>query len=74
MIAKEPKVGKEQSAKYHVENQKGAQLVWGSAVLDDRMQHVQIGDGIKIVYEGQKELAKDRKLNLYRVYVAEDTE
>ena len=73
LIAKEPKT-EDIGAKYTIENKKGAFLVWGSAILDDKMQQVKVGEELRITFDGQKDLGKKKKLNLYKVEVAESDE
>ena len=66
------KVPKEEnmSARYVVENKNGLFTVWGSAVLDDRMQYVTIGQLVRITFEGKGKNAKGQDLNKYKVQVA----
>lgn len=73
LIAKEPKT-EDIGAKYTIENKEGAFLVWGSAILDDKMQQVKVGEELRITFDGQKDLGKKKKLNLYKVEVAESDE
>lgn len=71
LIGKEPKDEiKETSARYFVENEGGIFLLWGSAVLDDRMNYVKVGDKIRITYKGKDKNKKGQPLKLYRVEVA----
>ncbi|NGX33635.1 MAG: hypothetical protein K1060chlam4_01706, partial [Candidatus Anoxychlamydiales bacterium] len=37
---------------YKLENTEGMRNVWGSAILDSRMDDVKIGDKLKITYKG----------------------
>ena len=73
LIAKEPKT-EDIGAKYTIENKDGGFLVWGSAILDDKMQQVKVGEELRITFDGQKDLGKGKKLNQYRVEVAETDE
>lgn len=59
------------SAKYQLENPQGMILVWGSAVLDDRMQYVPVGSKVRITFEGQTKNKRQQTVNLFRVEVAE---
>ena len=59
------------SAKYHLENSQGMILVWGSAVLDDRMQYVPVGSKVRITFEGQTKNKRQLTVNLFRVEIAE---
>ena len=62
------------SARYVVENKGGLFTVWGSAVLDDRMQYVKIGQVVKITFLGKGKNAKGQDLNKYKVQVAKPKE
>jgi len=62
------------SARYYLKNEKGTFFVWGSAVLDDRMQYVNVGQEVKITYDGQDTNKKNQKINLYKVAVANSEE
>ena len=71
LINKEPK--DEQtgfSARYYLENEKGMFFVWGSTVLDDRMQYVKAGQKTKITFEGKTKNKRGQNVNLFRVDVA----
>ena len=59
------------SAKYYIENKEGMFLVWGSAILEDRMQYVKISEEVRITYHGEGKNKKGQKINLYKVDVAE---
>lgn len=59
------------SAKYYIDNKEGMFLVWGSAILEDRMQYVKVGELVRITYHGQDTNKKGQKINLYKVEVAE---
>ena len=62
------------SARYVVENKGGLFTVWGSAVLDYRMQYVKIGQVVKITFLGKGKNAKGQDLNKYKVQVAKPKE
>ena len=57
------------SAKYFIENETGMMMVWGSAVLDDRMKLVKIGKPVRITYRGTKKNAKGRSFKVFEVEV-----
>lgn len=63
---------KDIGARYHIESKDGMFFVWGSAILDDRMQYVPVGKYIRIQYDGQDDIGKGKKLNKYTVQVAEN--
>ncbi len=58
------------SARYYIENPDGMFLVWGSAVIDDRMQYVKIGQKMRITFEGHTKNKKNQQVNLFKVEVA----
>ena len=62
------------SAKYHIENSTGTFFVWGSAVLDDRMQYAKIGQKVRITYEGKTKNKRGQDVNLFRVDVAQNAQ
>ena len=62
------------SARYQIENQEGMFLIWGSAVLDDRMQYAKIGDKIRITFDGKTKNKRNQDVNLFRVEVAESSQ
>ena len=71
LVNKEPKT-EDQSAKYHIQAEDGEMyMVWGSAILDDRMKFVTVSDIVRITYEGQDKNKKGQALNLFKVQVKE---
>lgn len=58
------------SARYYLENKDGKYLVWGSAVLEDRMQYVKVGEKVRITFEGKTKNKRNQDVNLYKVEVA----
>jgi len=73
LVNKEPKDENTQlSARYYLENKDGMFLIWGCAVLDDRMQYVKVGVKIRVTYEGETTNKRNQKVILYRVDVAEN--
>ena len=74
LIAREVKT-EDLSARYSLENEQGLWLVWGSAVLDDRMKYVSIGDKIRITFKGEV-ANKNPRFNptkIFKVEVAKQT-
>lgn len=71
LVNKEPKdENTGMSAKYYLENEKGTFFAWGSAVLDDRMQYVKIGQKLRITYEGKTKNKRGQGVNLFKVEIA----
>ena len=60
------------SARYYLEHQGETHLVWGSAVLDDRMQFVNTGEVVRITYKDKIKNKRNQDMNLYTVEVAKD--
>ena len=60
----------ELSARYHLETTSGQFLVWGSAVLDDRMRYVDIGNEVRITYKGKTKNKKNQDVKLFKVETA----
>ena len=58
------------SARYYIESQDGIFLIWGSAVIDDRMQYVKIGQKVRVTFEGHTKNKKNQQENLFKVEVA----
>ncbi len=53
MVDKKHGLGKNQSSLYTLETNPGNfTLVWGSAILDERMSLAKVGDKLKITYKG----------------------
>jgi hypothetical protein len=45
-------------------------LIWGSAVIDDRMQYIKIGQKVRVTFEGHTKNKKNQQVNLFKVEVA----
>lgn len=59
------------SARYYIENPEGTSFVWGSAVIDDRMQYVKVGQKVRITFEGKTKNKRNQDVNLYTVEVSD---
>jgi hypothetical protein len=74
LVSKEPKNDVSGiSAKYYIETDNGMFFVWGSTVLDDRMQYVKVNQKIRITYEGKTKNKRGQDVNLFRVDVADNS-
>ncbi len=62
------------SSRYYIENQDGMFLIWGSAVIDDRMQYVKIGQKVRVTFEGHTKNKKNQQVNLFKIEVAKTPE
>ncbi len=56
-------------ARYYVENNSGKFIVWGSAILDNKMQFVNIGQTVRICYKGKSKGRNGQDLNNFTVAV-----
>jgi len=75
LVSKEPKdeiTGL--SARYYLETKDGMFFVWGTAVLDDRMKYVKIGQKVRITFGGKTTNKRGQTVNLFKVEVAERPE
>ena len=69
-IKAESDVGTNSSMLYHVEVEEKPVAIWGSAVLDPKMNAAKPGDSIKIVYLGKGEAKGGKNApKLYDVYI-----
>jgi len=62
------------SAKYYLDTKTGMFFLWGSAVLDDRMQYAKVGNKVRITFEGRTKNKRNQHVNLFKVEVAETPE
>ena len=58
------------SARYYIDNPEGTFFVWGSAVIDDRMQYVKVGQKVRITFEGKTKNKRNQDVNLFTVEVS----
>ena len=74
LVSKEPRnEAANLSARYYLQHQGETHLVWGSAVLDDRMQFVNTGQVVRITYKDKIKNKRNQDMNLYTVEVAKDS-
>lgn len=57
----------EGSNRYFVENKQGIKLIWGSAIIDDRMRFVDVGTEIKITFIEKKDIGAGKTLNIFEI-------
>lgn len=68
LVGKKEKVGVNESMLYYIEDEdKKTFGIWGSAVLDDRMTLVGLGDYIRITYKGKETNKKGQHVNIFKV-------
>ena len=65
-IKTEPK-GIEGSAAYYLKTENGQVMLWGSAILNDRMSFVHPGDYIRITYKGEEKNKKGQDMKIYKL-------
>lgn len=54
---------------YSFETKEGHTIVYGSAVLDDKMKYVKVGQAVKIVFKGMQKNAKKQDTKIFEVSV-----
>lgn len=75
LVSKEPKDEiSGLSARYYLETKAGMFFAWGTAVLDDRMKYVKIGQKVRITFGGKTTNKRGQTVNLFKVEVAEGPE
>ena len=66
LISKESK-GSFDSSAYSLETKEGQMLVWGSAVLDERMKFCNPGDLLRIEFKGTQPNKKGQSVKIFSV-------
>ena len=62
---------KSMSARYRLDvGNNEFMLVWGSTVMDDKMQLVKEGQKVRITFDGKVKNLKKQDVNIYKVEVA----
>ena len=61
------------SSRYMLEHKDGMTMVWGSAVLEDRMQYVKVGQKVRITFEGKEKNKNNRDVKLFKVEIAKSS-
>lgn len=60
-------------ARYYIENESGRYVVWGSVMLDNKMQFVETGQTVRISYEGKLKSRQGQDINNFAVAVPKAT-
>jgi hypothetical protein len=68
LIDKQLDKGSFGSSAYAIESQSGQTLVWGSAVLDERMKYINIGDLVRIEYKGTQKNKRGQDVKIFKVF------
>jgi len=68
LVRKERDVGVNKSCLYHLETQDKKQIsVWGSTVLDSRLDYVNEGEVIRITYKGTETNKRGQPVKIFKV-------
>ena len=74
LLAKQSDIGVNKSMLYSVETSQGVVLnVWGSTILDQKMELIKVGEKVKIVYKGTTEAKPGKNpAKIFQVLVDRD--
>ena len=72
LVSKVEADGDQLSNRYYIENKDGINLVWGSTIIDSRMNFVEVGQKVKITFIEKTKNKKGQDLNIFKVQVADD--
>lgn len=53
---------------YLLETKEGHRVIFGTTVLENRMTYVNVGDYVKIMYEGLEKNKKNQDTKIFRVF------
>lgn len=67
-IIKREGLGVHKSNMYILENNQKQIGVWGSAILDQKMELVKVGERVKIEFGGKEETKDKKPVNIYEIY------
>ena len=71
LVKKETEVGINNSNLYHLKDKNDKQVsVWGTTVLDQRMNFVEEGEYVKITYKGTEKNKKGQDTKIFKVFKA----
>lgn len=64
-------VGKNESNMYVLEKEDGSLVsIWGSAILDQKINLIKLESYIRVTFEGKKDIGKNMAVKLFKVEVA----
>ncbi len=66
-IAQRENVGPNDSTTYYLEKDNKQMMIWGSTIIDSRMEFAKIGDHIRITYKGIKKNSKNQDTKIFKV-------
>ena len=72
VVNKRTNVGVNESNAYDLENEGTQVMVWGSAVLDSRMEYIDVGDFVRITFKGKQKNSKGQDTKIFKVEKAKD--
>lgn len=67
LVSKREKVGPNESKTYYLEKGGKQIMAWGSTVLDNRMDFVDLNDYVKITYKGKRKNSKGQDTKIFKV-------
>jgi hypothetical protein len=73
LIQKQPRTD-DLSPRYTLDTKDGQFMVWGSAIIADKVEPMNVGCELRITFTGTKDLGKGKKLKQFKVEVAETDE
>ena len=72
LINKRTNVGVNESNAYDIEAKDGQVMVWGSAVLDQRLEYINVGEMVRITYKGLEKNSKGQDTKIFKVEKEKD--
>ncbi len=70
LLDKKSKIGPNEAMLYVLETSKGFENVWGSTILDQRMNLVEVGSKIRITYKGKADATPGKRpAHIFKVEV-----
>jgi len=67
LVSKNENVGPNESRTYYLEKDGEQVMLWGSTVLDNRMDFVEIGDYVRITFKGTQKNTKGQDTKIFKV-------
>ncbi len=71
LITKRKNVGPNDSNAYYLEKDKAQIMIWGSTVLDSRMDFVDVGQYVRITFKGTEPNTKGQPTKIFKVEKAD---
>ena len=67
LIQKRTEIGANKSNAYYLEKDGKQIMVWGSTVLDSRLDFINVGDYIRITYKGDQKNTRGQRVKIFKV-------